>query len=124
MQNSGPKAIHATVGLYLPEGFSSPKSLVSYTLNPGQKKIATLSIARSPRVKPQHRFHLVAWYDLNRTHYSHYKQEKIHVAAKPVYLRIYIFLCLLVLGIVFVVIMVSGAKKDVVASTAKQSRCL
>ena len=124
MQNSGSKTIHATVGLYLPDGFSSPKPLVSYTLNPGEKKNATLSITRSPKVKSQRRLHLVAWYDLNRTHYSHHMQKQIHLTAKPVYLRIYIFLCLLVLGILLVVIMVSGAKKDVVASTAKQSRCL
>ena len=111
MQNSGPKAIHTTLGLYLPEGFSSPKPLASYTLNPGEKQIATLSITRSPRVKHQRRFHLVAWYDLNRTHYSHHMQEKIHVAAKPVYLRIYIYLSLVVLGIVLVAIVVSGVGK-------------
>ena len=101
MKNNGKEEIRPNVWLFLPEGFTSPEPNRSCRLLPGEEEIEEIPLRLEPDGKDQGLYHLVVWYALDNTHYSHLLKGKIQVEEQPVYFNRYLILGAILLVILF-----------------------
>jgi len=103
----GKEKVLVNTSLFLPDGVSSPAPNAILRLGSESEKIHKFPIHLTGKNGTIFPYHVVAWYENEHYHHSHLLYGKIRILEKPVYFKWFVKGSGVVLGIIFLLIVIS-----------------
>lgn len=111
LKNNSSRPLEPVIVFFLPDGLSVNESEKIYSLKAGEEQKEEIQLNVDSAASADNPYSVVVWYEVNGIHHSQLMTGSIRVEESPVYFKIFLALCVMIIVVLAVVYILRRRKK-------------